>query len=334
MYRNNDFIYEAVSNLEKLINIPIDIESSRGRYDAILSIGDIQFIVEAKASMRTSNQGLVLSQLEELKKSSNRPIVLISDYISKNAANELKNRAFNYIDVAGNTFIKNNDLIIYIEGQKRRVRHKTNQSRAFQEAGIKIIFHLLSNPINLQHSYREIAYCVDVSIGSVSNVMSELEELNYLLRTKEKRVLKNKKDLLERWLVEYSTVLRPRILRNKMKFIDNESSKNWKNIDLTQFNGEILWGGEPGGAILSKNLRPENYTIYSNNELPEIAKSLKLVPDKNGNVEVLNKFWKNSNSEENIVPVLLIYTDLINSGYGRNIEIANQIFDNELQNIK
>ena len=26
MYRNQDFIYEAVTNLEKLIDIPIDIE--------------------------------------------------------------------------------------------------------------------------------------------------------------------------------------------------------------------------------------------------------------------------------------------------------------------
>src|SRR5690606_28172944 len=138
-----------------------------------------------------------------------KPIILIAQYISKEAANQLKEREFNYIDIAGNAFVKKGDLVIYIEGQKRRTATLTNQSRAFQEAGVKIIFHLLSEPENLQDSYRTIAEKVGVSLGSVSNVMAELEELNYLIKTKDKRVLKNKEELLERWLVEFNTVLKP-----------------------------------------------------------------------------------------------------------------------------
>lgn len=334
MYRNQDFIYEAVTNLEKLIDIPIDIETSRANYDAILNIKNIQFVVEAKSAMRTSNQGLVLSQLEEIRNRSNKPIILIAQYISKEAANQLKEREFNYIDIAGNAFVKKDDLVIYIEGQKRRRATLTNQSRAFQEAGVKIIFHLLSEPENLQDSYRTIAQKVGVSLGSVSNVMAELEELNYLIKTNEKRVLKNKEELLERWLVEFNTVLKPRIIRSRMKFIDSDMAQNWRHTLLSQTGGEILLGGEPAGAILTDNLRPQEFTIYSNLELPEIAKTLRLVPDKTGNVEVRQKFWQNNNWNQNTVPALLIYTDLMNSGYGRNVEIANQIFENELQHIQ
>ena len=334
MYRNQDFIYEAVTNLEKLIDIPIDIETSRANYDAILNIKNIQFVVEAKSAMRTSNQGLVLSQLEEIRNQSNKPIILIAQYISKEAANQLKEREFNYIDVAGNAFVKKDDLVIYIEGQKRRTVTLTNQSRAFQEAGVKIIFHLLSKPENLQDSYRTIAQKVGVSLGSVSNVMAELEELNYLIKTNEKRVLKNREELLERWLVEFNTVLKPRIIRSRMKFIDADMGQNWRHALLNQTGSDILWGGEPAGAILTANLKPQEFTIYSNLELPEIAKTLRLVPDKTGNVEVRQKFWQNNNWNQNTVPALLIYTDLINSGYGRNVEIANQIFENELQHIQ
>lgn len=333
MYRNNDFIYEAVANLENAINIPIDIETSRARYAAILSIRNIQFVVETKSAMRTSNQGLILSQLEDIKNNSNRPIIFVADYISKDAAHQLKERGFNYIDTAGNAFISQDQLMIYVDGQKRNVKHKTNQSRAFQEAGVKIIFHLLSEPENLQHSYREIAHSVGVSLGSVSNVMAELEELNYLFKTSDKRVLKNKEELLERWLLEFNSVLKPRIMRSRMKFIDPDIALNWRNLLLNQKQGEILWGGEPAGAILTNNLRPQEFTIYSNLELPEIAKTLRLVPDKTGNVEVYQKFWKDDEMNQNITPTLLIYTDLINSGYGRNVEIANQIFENELQHI-
>ncbi len=334
MYHNNDFIYEAISQLEELINIPIDIDSSRKKYDAIVSIRDQQFIVDAKSAIRASNQGLVLSKLEELKQKSNHPIILIAKYISKNAATELKNREINYIDIAGNAYIKNNKLAILVEGQKRKSKQQTNQSRAFQEAGIKIIFYLLRNPESLQHSYREIAENANVSIGSVSNVMAELEDLNFLMKTKDKRVLKNKSELIERWMVAFNTVLRPRILRKKMKFIDPNNTNEWKNLNLNKYKGDVLWGGEPGGAILTDYLKPEKFAIFTNYDLPTIAKNLKLVPDQNGYIEILQIFWKRDNENTNVAPALLIYTDLINSGLSRNMETAKIILDNELRYIE
>ncbi|PRX56268.1 type IV toxin-antitoxin system AbiEi family antitoxin [Flagellimonas meridianipacifica] len=333
MYRNNDFIYEATSKLEQLINIPIEIDSSRQNYDALLRIKNEQFIVEAKSAVRTSNQGLVLSQLQEMKNNNSRPVILIAEYISKMAAKELKERLINYIDVAGNAFIKHNDLVIYIEGQKKVKREKTNQSRAFQEAGLKILFHLLSKPEHLQDSYRKIAEKADVSIGSVSNVMAELEDLNYLLKTSDKRVLKNTGALLERWIVEYNEVLRPRIVRKRMRFIDPDYLQHWRNINTNTNLGTILWGGEPGGAILTNNLRPEHFTLFTDLELSELAKVLRLVPSEDGEIEVLQKFWKNDFDDTGVAPALLVYADLINSGYGRNIETAKQILENDLQYI-
>ncbi len=333
MYRNNDFIYEATSKLEQLVNIPIEIDSSRQNYDALLRIKNEQFLIEAKSAVRTSNQGLVLSQLQEMKNSNSRPIILIAEYISKMAAKELKERLINYIDVAGNAFIKHDDLVIYIEGQKKPKREKTNQSRAFQEAGLKILFHLLSKPEHLQDSYRKIAEKADVSIGSVSNVMAELEDLNFLLKTNEKRVLKNTTELLERWLVEFNSVLRPRIIRKRMRFMDSDYVQHWRNINTHTNLGTILWGGEPGGAILTNNLRPEHFTLFTDLELSELAKVFRLVPSETGEIEVLQKFWKNDFDETRVAPPLLIYTDLINSGYGRNIETAKQILENELQHI-
>lgn len=333
MYRNNDFIYEATSKLEQLINIPIEIDSSRQSYDALLRIKNEQFIVEAKSAVRTSNQGLVMSQLEEMKQNSNRPIILIAEYISKKATEELKERGFNYIDIAGNAFIKFNDLVVFIEGQKKAKKEKTNQSRAFQEAGLKILFHLLYKPEHLQDSYRKIAEKADVSIGSVSNVMGELEELNFLLKTNDKRVLKNTNELLERWIVEFNAVLRPRIVRKRMRFVDPDGQRNWQQLNTQSDDGVILWGGEPGGALLTNNLRPEQFVIFTDLELSDLAKQFRLVPAENGEIEVLQKFWKNDLGNDKIAPALLIYADLINSGFGRNIETAKQILENELRYI-
>ena len=334
MYRNNDFIYEATTQLEQLTGLKIELESSRRSYDAILTIKEKQFIVETKSALRNSNQGLIISQLEENKIQNRRPVILIAQYISKTGATELRNRQINYIDISGNAYIKYEDLFIFIEGQKRRTAELTNQSRAFQEAGIKTIFHLLQKPENLQQSYREIAENAKVSVGSVSNVMVELEELKFLIKTKNKRILKNKSELLERWLVAYNDVLRPRIVRNKMRFANSENYVKWKDFNLKEFKGDILWGGEPAGAILTDYLRPEKFTIFSNYDLPTIARLLNLVPDPNGNVELMQKFWKSEETNTEVAPALLVYTDLINSGFSRNIETAKLILEHELQHIK
>lgn len=331
MYSNNDMIYEATSKLGQFINIPIEITSRGQDFDALLTIKGQQFIVEAKSAIRTSNQGLVLFQLQQLKQQCDRPIVVISDFISKNATEALKEKGINYIDTAGNAFIKHNDLVFLIEGQKKVKKEKTHQSRAFQEAGLKILFHLLSNPEHLLDSYRTISDKADVSLGSVSHVMAELEDLNFLLKTKDKRVLKNRKELLERWMVEYNAILRPRILRKRMRFLNADDVRNWRTINTHVDNGVILWGGEPGGALLTENLRPEKFTLFTDLELAEVAKILRLVPDEKGEVEVLQKFWNTDFENTNVAPTLLVYADLINSGLGRNIETAKQIGEHELQ---
>ena len=50
------------------------------------------------------------------------------------------------------------------------------------------------------------------------------------------------------------------------------------------------------------------------------------MPDPQGNIHVYKKFWKITQLNKNIVPPLLIYADLINSGDPRNIEVANKIY--------
>lgn len=350
MRNDTDFIYEAAARLEELTGKAIEFDSSRPEYDGILRIDDQEFLVEAKSAIRPSNLGLVLSQLAQTQEFSRRPVLLVSKYVAKVAVQKFKENNINFIDAAGNALIKHGSVFIYIEGQKAKSKERTNQTRAFQEAGLKIIFTLLSFPESITLSYRRLAEASDVSIGSLSNVMGELEQHNYILRTNQRKILKNQEDLLERWVVAYNEVLRPRVFRKRMKFVQHEQKRNWLNLTNLKTNKPIYWGGEPGAALLGSNLRPEIFTMYTNAELPDIAKVLRLVPDKDGEVEVLKQFWTIDKEQMNIIPPfffpeilsnkkhitppLLIYADLISSGSGRNIEVAKQILQDELQNIK
>lgn len=335
MYPNNDYIYDASVALEQLTGLNITIESRRSEYDGIIGINGHTFTVEAKTELRKQNKGFLYARLDELKAKSKRPTLIIAKYIASEVALELRENGINYLDVAGNCFIKYGELLLYIVGQKVHKKEKTNQAKAFQEAGIKIIFNLLNNPDNLQLSYRELAELADVSIGSVSNVMNELEELNFILKTKLKRVLKNKSVLLERWVIAYQDVLRPRLIKKQMRFINPDATQTWRNLYLDNEEGMTLWGAEPAAALLTNHLVPEKFCIYTKQSWQNLGQDIGLVPDLNGKVEVLHFFWKQSQiNNEKTVPPLLIYADLIGSGYSRNIETAQIILENELQHIK
>ncbi len=166
--------------------------------------------------------------------------------------------------------------------------------------------------------------------------MQELIELNFILIAGKKKVLKNMKLLLERWVTAYHDVLRPRLLQKKMRFTNPEQLHNWEGIAIQDADGIVRWGGEPGAVILTGRLYPEKFTIYTNEGWQGLIQDLKIVPAEEGEIEVLKMFWeeKDGFKEQYIVHPLLIYADLMGSRFGRNIETAKLILENELSNIK
>lgn len=323
--RSNDFIYEAVTKLESLIHTTIELDSKRKEYDASITINENRLNVIAKSAIRDSNIGIVLAPFVNQVDKEKSSILLIAKYISKSSAQLLKDSNLNYVDASGNAYIKINELFIFIEGQKAD-KYDKDQSRAFQEAGLKLILLLITKPESLTYSYRELSEKTDISIGSVSNIFNELEELKFVLRTKQKRIIKNKMELIERWVIGYNEVLKPRILRKRMKFLQNNDFNALKNLVNKK---SIVWGGEPAAAVITKNLRPEQFILYSNDELSLLSKTFKLTPNTTGNLEICEMFWKFEN-ETITAPPLVVYADLISSGFERNIEMAKVILENEL----
>lgn len=326
MYRDNDFVYEAIASLEDIIGIPIAIESVRETYDVVLQINNKTFYCIAKKNAKNANYGIIISAMNDINNSKNN--IVIADYLTKKTAEELKQNSINYLDASGNTFIKTNDLFVYVEGRKSKINKKTNQTRAFQEAGLKLLLLLLTNPETLQFSYRELAEKTGIALGSVSNIFKELEESHYLLKTKNKRVLKNQDEIVERWVIAYNELLKPRTFKRKMRALGNEFNTN----TIINNNIKLYFGGEPGGELLTGHLKPKDYIIYTDEETSKVAKHLKLVPDETGNIELYSKFWTDSLDlkNDNVAPPLVVYADLLGTGNNRNIETAKIILENGL----
>jgi hypothetical protein len=331
MRNEKEILAEAVNSLYNNTIIQAIVEDGRLRHDAYLNIAGERFVVEIKSEITKGNKGIVLMDLKNISRENNIPILLVTKYIPSEIAKEYIAEGINWLDVAGNCNIRQSKLLLFIEGNKIERKARVNQPRAFQEAGIKLIFLFLVDPEKTQLPYRNLANLAGISLGSVGIIMQELMDLNFVLKTKKTKRLKKSEELLNRWITAYHDVLRPRLLKKQMRFVNQEYYNRWKEIDLARIDGTTCWGGEPAANMLTGYLNPGIFTIYTNQNWHSFS-GIELVPDGDGKVEVLEMFWKRETY--NGVPPLLVYADLMCSGSDRNIEAANIIKNNELHYIQ
>lgn len=327
----NELINSAIARLSETIgdtNIRLE-KCSNPDFDYMLYVKDKEFLCEVKNIITTSNFGSIRNRLKELREKVNIPILLVAKSIYPRLMNELIQDGINCLDVAGNCQIKADGLILHIEGKKIKTTEMnfmpfSTKNRLFQEAGLKILFRLLENPEWVNLSYRKMQDSANVSLGSVNIIMNELIAAGYVLKTEKGKFLKNKNELLERWIVGYNDVLKPKIFTRRMTFKNKNSKEDWKNIQLPS---DCYWGGEAAANLYDGYLSPELYTLYGGSTGTLVKAGFR--PDEDGEILVYNKFWV-SISKEKTTPVLLTYADLMGSGNSRNIEAAQRIYNNEL----
>ncbi len=331
MRSEKEILAEAVSSLYMFTKIEATIEGRRLQYYSYLNIAGERFVVEVKSEITKGNKGIVLAHLKKISFESKLPVLLVAKYIPSYIVKEYTEEGINCLDVAGNCYIRHKKLFLVVDGKKVKAIARVNQPRAFQEAGIKLLFQFLVDPGKTRLPYRNLAQLANISLGSVSMIIRELTDLSFILKTKQSIKLKNTAELLNRWITAYHDVLRPRLLKKQMRFISQEKYIHWKEIDFKKIDGIAFWGGEPAANLLTGYLHPGSFTIYTDQNWQSF-KEIELVPDETGKVEILEMFW--SQETYSGVPPVLVYADLMSSGSDRNIETAKMIFNNELQNIR
>lgn len=256
--------------------------------------------------------------------------LLISDHVTDDAGDLLREEGFSYLDASGNCFLQSGSLFLFVHGQKPKSRRRSDRSiRAFNAAGLKLIFALLVRESTASWTYRELADLVDVSRGTVGYVMHDLEDLGFIEKRKGKRQLRNQADLMDRWATGYTERLRSKLSRGRFQFLPSRKATGWQshlsNLWATK------WGGEPGADLLTGNFRPEGLTLYTREDTSTVCRELEAAPDPEGSIEIRDMFWDAVELEAHDdargsttkhVPPLLIYADLVASADSRARRVA------------
>ncbi len=295
------------------------------RADAIVKLryprGDVELVVEVKArpQLRVAE---ALDQLGRL----DLPGLLVADYINPRLAEKLRQLDVNFIDAAGNAYLRHDGLYVWVTGERDKLRLEAERERrrAFQPSGLRLLFALLCRPELAEADYRTLADVAGVALGTVQWVMRDLIQDGYVLRLgRFERRLVEPKELLDAWVPAYARDLRPRLLLGRFEAKD---LKWWRATDLRPHGG--LWGGEPAAAHLTRYLKPGSLTIYAEKVPARLVAEKRLEKNEQGRIDFRRKFWRFDKDEKAMktVPPVLVYADLLALGEPRARETAEQIY--------
>jgi hypothetical protein len=289
------------------------------------------YAANVKRNIQDATIGAVL-----LQRAGAEPPLLVADYVPPAIADKLKENNLPFIDAAGNAYVKQTDLLIWVKGNRRRVANAAAEfrqqygARAFEPAGLKVLFAFLCDPQLVDRPFREIANKADVAHGTVGEVMAELPHANYVYdfgKGGGGRKLKNADELLVKWAEAYARKLKPKL------FIGRYTARDagwWRNVDPTKYG--MAFGAEPAAAKITRHLKPAIITLYGDRAEPRLIVDHALRTDPKGDIEIAKRFWRVETDEDKkgLAPLPLIYADLLATGDPRCIETAGLIRDRYL----
>ena len=319
-----EIINDVVYNLKRLTNLEnIDFKIGGTGYDYDLTINGTTFACEVKKQVSKANYNLVVQQMRRLREQTNKPLMVAAQHFVPNLYDKLQQEGVSIAESNGNCIIAEPPLYIHITGQKANMPRET-KGKAFNEAGLKVIFYFLLDEANISKPYRVISEETGLSLGTIKNVMEELQRKQFVFPVPKGRILKNKRGLLDLWQTHYNQTLKPKLMIKEMEFVDSESRENWEQIILPE---GMYWGGEGGAYILDHYMIPEQFDIYTETPSVKLMMTKKVRFQKNGRIKLYQKFWKGT-SDERVAPKILVYADLMGSGNSRCIETAQRLVEN------
>jgi hypothetical protein len=329
-----DILEKALDAFKKMINLKATIHQNQYGENAELLFWQEDkkwvFAVDVQKNITRTLIGVIHHQRLLNRQQVDR--IIVTKYVNPRIADLMKQDDICFIDTAGNAYINKPPLFIFIKGNKIPEEDRLKPTtRAFRPAGLQVIFALLCKKGLENMTYREIAKNADVALGTVGWVLGELRRMGYVNEMgKRGRRLNDTYNLFIRWVNAYPEELKPKRLIGRYRA---DNFYWWKDAELEEY--QAYWGGEVAANMLTRYLKPEKITIYTRQPLGDLMLKNKIRKDPKGDIEVFEVFWKFEYewNYKNLVPPILIYADLMDKGDKRNIETADIIYEQTIDQL-
>ena len=95
--------------------------------------------MEVKKELRQHQLNAILNRTR-----TDRPLIIVANQIFPTIKENLREHNIAYLEANGNVYIKHEDVLIWIDGNKPLQEAKDKTNRAFTKTGLKTVFHLSS----------------------------------------------------------------------------------------------------------------------------------------------------------------------------------------------
>jgi hypothetical protein len=293
----------------------------------------VAYLVEAKRTVTAGTVGGLVAQLRDRAAKTGLPTLLVTHYLTPPVAEALREQGQQFADAAGNTYLTGPTHYVYVTGQRPKERGlPAHGGGTLTTNGLKTLFALLCNPALAMAPQRTLAAAANVALGAVPALIKELQGEGHVVMIRGVRRFRGTKRLLDEWAQGYARRLRPKTLHATYV---TERFDAWRNWPLDP--NEARWGGEPAAALLTDYLRPGVLTLYAERLPPRLLVEQRLKKEDHVGaqryVEERRPFWGTLNIEQaraDVVPLVLVYADLLATGDGRCLETAQLLYEAHL----
>jgi hypothetical protein len=304
---------------------------------------ELRYNINRRSDLNTTAVGVLATRLVSPEERAKH--LLYVPIVNTTCGERLRQHGINFIDDFGHVFLQAPDLYLFAVGRVQRASRTGRaipgrpEARAFKTATLKLIYAFLADPALdktpgeslLNRNYREIVEGTGLALGSVSNAMDDLMANEFVIeQSPGKRMLVNRRKLFERWVQDYGTRLRPKLVTAHFRA---PNPRWWQTAELQGWGG--FWGGEVAGARLTDFLTPETSTIYAEQIPDAFILEYDLRKDPAGGVELLRPFWRTrrQSAASDCVHPIVVYADLAATDIDRNLQTAQRIYERHIRTI-
>lgn len=232
-------------------------------------------------ALRVERSFLSSRTVEELVETAQRrQVLLLAPLISGESAARLTAAGANYLDEAGNLHLALGEhYLAHIEG---KTRPPLARPAGIRSAGYRVLFALMVWPELAGRPQREIAEHAGTSRTAVAALMQRLAAEGHFVGKDERRRLVLADDLLQRWIVGYTDLLRPALFLRRFQMPEGGREVLIRRL-AAMGEDRFAWGGGMAASRLGGTFVGERVTLHVRGPYP----ALPLRPDRDGPIHVL-----------------------------------------------
>ena len=240
--------------------------------------------------------------------------LVISEHISAETADLLRERGLQFIDAAGNAYLDTPDFLVAITGRRAAVEALPPFKDHVGPAAWQVAFVLLREPDAAHLSVRALGERAGVSHGAAAVALRTFDARGWLSDLgRSGHHLTDVQGMLSGWLTGFADRLAPKLEIARAMPPGTDSPAAWARAvasDLSPDSG--LLGGEAAAEFAAHDLRGTTASVYVRRWDAPTMKRLRLMPSPRGTVSVRSAFAPHIEdpSDPRLVDPLIVLAEL------------------------